>query len=498
VAAVLIGFAGCNCISGPEPESVVRDSRPVAGSNLLSNPGFETGTRAPWEQWGTFSVVGGNAHTGAYAASVATSNGGGQFVEVTAGTEYTLRAWGKADGSGWTGINFKFFDAAWQWVGTEQVSGPFTATYGVRTISGVAPPGATRLQVGFYNSSDANLYLDDISVVAGAGSGGPGAGGADAGAAPGFGGSAESGADPASDSTAALARYPSLAFSDEFGGDLDIGMGPGTQWAPGWIAWHTRHLAGNSDKAWKQSDDELGWTAAWQSSGRTVGDALRSDTGFLAAHGSGPYNHEVSNGTLKMRAFRVPEGVRYSDFGGFPFTAGMISTEDRFSFLHGYMEMRLRFTRVGQGMHFALWTLSQDKKEWKADFGPEIDPLEVLYRDPNLGFERPSHWHQNAVGIPTQPGTTGYPFGYYNDVPTFDAWHTVGVERSQDDKIRFFFDGEMTREEDVSQRPQYRDERHYVLATWEIGGNWPGEVTSADPYWYVEVEVDYVRVFVPQ
>jgi beta-glucanase (GH16 family) len=286
-----------------------------------------------------------------------------------------------------------------------------------------------------------------------------------------------------------------LSFADEFDGALDIGMQDGTKWVPGWISWNTRHLAGNSDKAWKQHDDELGWTEAWQSSGRSVGDALRSQAGFVSAHGPGPYNHEVSNGTLKMRAFRIPETLRNSDFGGFPFTAGMISTEDRFSFLHGYLELRLRFTRVEQGMHFALWTLSQDKKEWAVDYGPELDPLEVLYRDPEQGFERPSHWHQNAVGIPTQPGKTGHPFGFYEEVEDYQAWHTVGLERSPDDKVRFFVDGVLTREEDVSELPQYRDEEHYLLATWEIGGNWPGEVKSTDPYWYVEVEMDYVRVF---
>lgn len=150
--------------------------------------------------------------------------------------------------------------------------------------------------------------------------------------------------------------YPNLLFHDEFDtGPLSIGIEAGTTWAPGWITWNTRHLSGNSDDCWEQHDGEEGWTSSWTPSGRTIGEALRSDAGFVAAHGNGPYNHEVSEGTLKMRALRVPAHLRDSDFGGFEFTGGMISTEDRFWFVNGWMEIRLRFNRVEQGMHFGLW-----------------------------------------------------------------------------------------------------------------------------------------------
>lgn len=295
------------------------------------------------------------------------------------------------------------------------------------------------------------------------------------------------------------AGYSTILFQDEFEGDtLDIGMETGTKWAPGWITWNTRHLSGNSDDCWKQHDGEHGWTSSWANSGRSIGDALRTDTAFVAENGNGPYNHEVSNGTLKMRAHRIPSALRSTDFGGFEFTGGMISTEDRFWFLHGYMEIRLRFTEVRQGMHFGFWTLSQDIKSWVANYGPEYDPLEVLYRDPAQGMEEPLHWYQNAIGLPTSPGMTGYPYAFYVEVPDYSEWHTVALERGSDNKVRFYLDGVLTREEDITGMTQYQDENHYLLATWEIGGNWPGEVTDPDPAWSVEVEIDYIRVFGPE
>lgn len=291
-----------------------------------------------------------------------------------------------------------------------------------------------------------------------------------------------------------LPGYPNLIFQEEFDAPLDIGITGTHKWRPGWTTWAIRYLEGNWDKAYKVLDSEIGWdntSGGWLPSNRSYGDALRSVPAFVQAHGTGPYNHEVSNGTLKMRAFRVPIAVKNTDFGGFPFTAGMLSTEDSFAWKYGYMETRLRFPRTSQGMHFGFWTLSQDNKRWEPDYGPEIDVLEVLH---SLNAERPSWWHQNIIGVPTGPEDHGYPWSGYTQVDTYDQWHTVGVERTPT-QIRFFIDGVLTRAEDVTGKTQYTDENHYILMTWEIDGRWPGEVQSTDPNWNVEVEVDYVRVY---
>lgn len=64
----------------------------------------------------------------------------------------------------------------------------------------------------------------------------------------------------------------------------------------------------------------------------------------------------VADGTLQLRAYPVPESVR-GDFWGFPYAAGMISTEKSHEALYGYWEVALQVDSLGKGQHFAMWLL---------------------------------------------------------------------------------------------------------------------------------------------
>lgn len=70
----------------------------AADTNLLANPGFESGSPGAWScSAGTGSVVGSPAHTGSYALKGTASNSDtaqcGQSVAVKPNTKYTLSAW---------------------------------------------------------------------------------------------------------------------------------------------------------------------------------------------------------------------------------------------------------------------------------------------------------------------------------------------------------------------------------------------------------------------
>src|ERR1700740_29397 len=68
----------------------------TAASNLVSNPGFETG--GYWGVSGSAGVVYGNAHSGSYSMRATSGNNGAwQQISVTPNTSYTLTAWGKKD-----------------------------------------------------------------------------------------------------------------------------------------------------------------------------------------------------------------------------------------------------------------------------------------------------------------------------------------------------------------------------------------------------------------
>ena len=188
--------------------------------------------------------------------------------------------------------------------------------------------------------------------------------------------------------------------------------------------------------------------------------------------GDGPYLHEASGGTLKLRAYPLSSAGRAKAFG-FPFIASMISGEQLPAQNQGYWETRLRINRLGDGMHLGVWLLG-DEHEWP----PEIDILEVVGLDPAL-FHANTHVREGKA-----PSITGYraPNG-----PR--GWHIFGFEWT-DDRMRWTVNGKTVREHENL----YGDVRLYFLVSWEIGGKWPGMPTGNTP-WPGEVEIDYVRLY---
>lgn len=184
----------------------------------------------------------------------------------------------------------------------------------------------------------------------------------------------------------------------------------------------------------------------------------------------------ILDGTLQLRAYPVPPSVR-SEFRGFPYAAGMLSTEKSHQALYGYWEVALRIGSLGKGHHFALWLLPQDDT-WP----PGIDMLEIAHTDPRGGDGPLSQWYNNAHGS-----------GRGLEVDTVTGprdWHTVGFEWTKS-TMRCYYGGVLIREQ-----PNYVNKPMYFLATWEIGGKWPGDPNSTTP-WPAQVELDYVRYFAP-
>lgn len=251
-----------------------------------------------------------------------------------------------------------------------------------------------------------------------------------------------------------------LVWSDEFS-RLDLGNRAGA-WLPYWQSWNVRHLAGNNDQAAKYADDEM------LEGGITAGAMLEREGRW----GDGPFLHEVSAGTLKLRAYPL-SGAGRAKTSGFPFIASMISGERQPAQNHGYWETRLRINRLGDGLHLAVWLLN-DKHEWP----PEIDILEVVGLDP-AKFTANSH---------IKGGGAPY-ISSYAAPNGANGWHVLGFEWTED-RMRWTVNGRTVREHENL----YGDDRLYFLVSWEVGGNWAGKPTGNTP-WPGEVEIDYVRLY---
>ena len=147
------------------------DETPPPGSNLLTNPGFETGDKTGWQ--GVGSVQSGVVHLGANAIELVGNPtswpGGHQTVSITEGNEYRFTGWLSVQDI--TTGSF-YFQVSWQdsdgnQVGTTDSFAWVTANGTFEKYESVftAPSGATQVFFKFQaNNTDGRGYFDSLSV----------------------------------------------------------------------------------------------------------------------------------------------------------------------------------------------------------------------------------------------------------------------------------------------------------------------------------------------
>jgi hypothetical protein len=251
-----------------------------------------------------------------------------------------------------------------------------------------------------------------------------------------------------------------MVWDDEFN---DLSLSDTFPTAARWLAhfgkWSVRYLSANGDDGIKLVDDTV------LRSGRTVAEALRP-----ASPRRGGFLHEVSDGTLKLRAYPLSEAMR-SEFWDHRYVASMISGEPSFAQRYGYWEARLRLNTIGKGQHFTLWLLAID-----GVWPPEIDILEVVGDKPHL-------FSANVNNAPMK---------FYEEPKTRDGFHVFGLLRTPD-MVRWTVDGDVIRET----TDLIGDKALYLLASWETGSTRPNEAPDSSTPWPAEAEIDYVRIYAP-
>ncbi len=135
------------------------------GANLLTNPGFETGTLPPWS--GSNEYISGITRTGSYGGRIGTSGGSAGTIQQTVtglspGTTYTLTAWIRMSATGSSAT-----------LGVDGYGGSTTAspvsstTWTQRSITFTTGSSATSARV--YLTKPANSgqlgYLDDVTLT---------------------------------------------------------------------------------------------------------------------------------------------------------------------------------------------------------------------------------------------------------------------------------------------------------------------------------------------
>lgn len=182
-----------------------------------------------------------------------------------------------------------------------------------------------------------------------------------------------------------------------------------------------------------------------------------------------PRNLTVRDGLLTITA-------RKEQTNGLPYSSGVISSFERFTFMYGYAEIRAK-SPAGTGLWPAFWLPATVEGT-----NDEIDVMELLGSDPSLGY---AVLHYGTTREKRTDVAT-----YRN--PDFSAgFHTFAVEW-EPAVIVWYVDGVERRRvtENVPSQPMY------LITNLAVGGeaSWSG-APDRHTVFPAELQVDYIRVY---
>lgn len=157
----------------------------------------------------------------------------------------------------------------------------------------------------------------------------------------------------------------------------------------------------------------------------------------------------ISDGVLQIK-------VDKNNMGGYNYTSGGITTEDKFSFLYGRVDVRAKLPDT-QAVWPAIWLLPNNTRGI-ASF--EIDIMELLGQNPTVAHMT-NHWGKNQV------------YATYQGPNFSQGYHVFSVIWTPEDII-WYIDGieVFYTSQGISNEPM-----HLIINT-AIGGDWPGKPDS--------------------
>ena len=194
-------------------------------------------------------------------------------------------------------------------------------------------------------------------------------------------------------------------------------------------------------------------------------------------------NTELKDGHLIITAKKESKG-------GFNYTSSRLTTQDKFSFTYGRVDIRAALPK-GQGIWPALWMLGQNFKTAGWPKCGEIDIMEMIGGNQN-GRDNTVYGtvHWDNAGNYAQYG------GHYEKQsgPLNGEFHVFSIVWDAE-KIVWYIDDKQYHIIDIT--PKELDEFQkdfFLLVNLAVGGNWPGNPDGSTlfPQYLI---VDYIRVF---
>lgn len=198
-------------------------------------------------------------------------------------------------------------------------------------------------------------------------------------------------------------------------------------------------------------------------------------------------NTSVNDGYLIIEA-------RKENFGGRSYTSSRLTTQDKFEFQYGRVDIRAALP-YGQGIWPALWMLGENFSTVGWPFCGEIDIMEMVGggegRDDTV--HGTLHWDNAGQYACTCEQGNSYTLssGIFND--EFHVFSIVWDANS----ITWMVDDQEYKTVDITPAnlSEFRNSFFFIFNV-AVGGNWPGSPNDATVF-PQRMLVDYVRVFQP-
>ena len=194
-------------------------------------------------------------------------------------------------------------------------------------------------------------------------------------------------------------------------------------------------------------------------------------------------NTQVTEGLLVITA-------REESFAGRNYTSSRLTTQDKFAFRYGRVDIRAALPR-GKGLWPALWMLGSSFPTVGWPASGEIDIMEMVGgsggEDTVYGT---AHWDNNGATA-QYGGSTKLPDGQ-----TLDSGFHVFSLTWDENQLNWYVDDILYHTMDIDDSPglaAFREE-FFLIVNVAVGGDWPGP-PNANTEFPQHMLVDYIRVF---
>jgi len=211
--------------------------------------------------------------------------------------------------------------------------------------------------------------------------------------------------------------------------------------------------------------------------------------------GPWPYNSELEcytreNAWIEDGALVIE--ARKEELQGRSYTSARLTTQDKFDFTYGYLEVRAA-TPVGRGTWSAIWLLPTDLRYGGYLRSGEIDIAERVGYDAKrvhatLHTQQNNAVSDNAITASSRLSRKDDDYHVY-----FLLWREDSIEIGMDGITALTY----TREDGASSETWPFDVPFHLILNLAIGGGWGGAKGIDDEVFPQRMLVDYVRYYSP-